>query len=115
MEFKLLFGFLTKQSLQNQKGTYNMLTSTDKFFIALTVLCVCVAIAILMCYVLYLHVEEKRTEKTRKYLIQLTKLNAEEKSPYMKKMMTDEIIREIQKIRLEINSVFDKLENMRIE
>lgn len=74
-----------------------------------------IGMAIIICYIIYLKIQDKRMEETRRYCIELTKLNAENKSPYMKEMMTEEIIREIRRIRSELNSVFDKLENMKLE
>ncbi len=92
-----------------------MLTSFDQVFIISSIIGACIIIAIVICYIIYLHVEDRRMEETRCHCIELTKLNAELKSPYLKKMMTEEIIREVQKIRSELNSVFDKLENVEIE
>lgn len=87
---------------------------TFKEFLAVFSILV-IGIAIIICFIIYIKIEDRRMEETRRHCIQLTKLNAENRSPYMKKMMTDEIIREIRRIRSELDSVFDKLENMKIE
>lgn len=87
----------------------------NKILILFSIFCVCIGIAIVICFIIHTKIEDKKIEKTRRFCIQLEKLNAENKSPYMKEMMTDEIIREIRRIHSELDSVFDKLENMKIK
>lgn len=87
-----------------------MLSPFDKFLIISSILSICIAIAIVICFLIANKIYDRRIEESRRFCIQLEKIRAERKPSYSEEIIPIEISEQVRILRKELNFALDSLE-----